>query len=92
MLLAGGFGLGWLPFAQGTLGSLLGIPLAWWLVGRTLTNQVILTVALLAIGVPLCHWASIWLGGGDAPQIVADEFLAFPIVILGGALARPLGR
>ena len=88
MLLASGFGLGWLPFAPGTFGSLLGIPLAWWVVGRALTNQIILTVALLAIGVPLCHWTSILLGGGDASQIVADEFLAFPIVILGSALAR----
>ena len=88
LLLASGFGLGWLPFASGTFGSLLGIPLAWWMLGRTLTTQVIITVLLLAIGVPLCHWASMWLGGGDASQIVADEFLAFPIVVLGLASAR----
>jgi len=88
LLLASGFGLGWLPFAPGTFGSLLGIPLTWWLVGRRLTIQVLITALLLAIGVPICHWASMWLGGGDAPQIVADEFLAFPIVILGLASAR----
>lgn len=87
LLLASGFGLGWLPFAPGTLGSLIGIPLAWWLLCRTLMTQVTITVLLLAIGVLICHWASMWLGDGDASQIVADEFLAFPIVLLGLALA-----
>lgn len=87
LLHAGRFGLGWLPFAPGTFGSLLGIPLAWWMLGRTLTTQVIFTVLLLAIGVLICHWASQWLASGDASQIVADEFLAFPIVLLGLSLA-----
>ncbi len=87
-LLAAGFGLGWLPWAPGTFGSLLGIPLAWWLLDRPLTKQVIIIVLLLIVGVPLCHWSSHWLGGGDASQIVADEFLAFPLVTLGLAAAR----
>ncbi|MDR5860726.1 phosphatidylglycerophosphatase A [Halomonas eurihalina] len=88
LLLATGLGLGWLPWAPGTFGSLLGIPLAWWLLGRPLPLQFITLVLLLAIGVPLCHWASISLGGGDASAIVADEILAFPIVLLGLAGAR----
>ncbi|CAM3870599.1 phosphatidylglycerophosphatase A [Vreelandella rituensis] len=88
LFLAAGFGLGWLPWAPGTFGSLLGIPLAWWLLGHPLTKQATIIVLLLIVGVPLCHWASQWLGGGDASQIVADEFLAFPLVTLGLAAAR----
>lgn len=87
-LLASGFGLGWLTWAPGTFGSLPGLPLAWWLLGRSLLCQVSVTALLLIIAVPLCHWASRLLGGGDASQIVADEFLAFPIAVLGLAIAR----
>ncbi|WP_226688047.1 MULTISPECIES: phosphatidylglycerophosphatase A family protein [Stutzerimonas stutzeri subgroup] len=85
LLIATGFGLGSLPWMPGTFGSLLGIPLAWWLWGQPLTRQLLVITALLAVGVPLCHWASRWLGGGDAAQIVADEYFAFPVVFLGVA-------
>jgi len=83
LLIATGFGLGSLPWMPGTFGSLLGIPLAWWLWGQPLTRQLLVITALLAVDVPLCHWASHWLGGGDAPQIVADEYFALPLVFLG---------
>lgn len=73
LLVATGFGLGWLPWAPGTFGSLICLPLAWWLLGYPLWRQVLIMAVLLAVAVPLCHWASLWLGGGDAPQIVADE-------------------
>jgi phosphatidylglycerophosphatase A len=88
LLVATGFGLGWLPWAPGTFGSLIGLPLAWWLLGYPLWRQVLIMAVLLAVAVPLCHWASLWLGGGDAPQIVADEYLAFPIAVIGLAMAR----
>lgn len=84
LLIATGFGLGSLPWVPGTFGSLLGIPLAWWLWGQALTRQLLVITALLAVGVPLCHWASRWLGGGDAAQIVADEYFAFPLVFGSG--------
>jgi len=88
LLIATGFGLGSLPWMPGTFGSLLGIPLAWWLWGRPQAKQLLFISALLVVGVPLCHWASRLLGGGDAAQIVADEYLAFPLVFLGLATAH----
>lgn len=88
LLIATGFGLGLSPWMPGTLGSLLGIPLAWWLWGQPLARQLLIITALLLVGVPLCHWASHWLGGGDAAQIVADEYLAFPLVLVGLATAH----
>ncbi|MDC8805482.1 phosphatidylglycerophosphatase A [Halomonas pacifica] len=83
VLLATGLGLGWLPWAPGTFGSLIGLPLAWWLMGLSPRRRVVTLAILLTFAVPLCHWASRWLGGGDLSQIVADEYLAFPVVVLG---------
>lgn len=85
---ATGFGLGQLPFMPGTFGSLLGLPLAWWLLCHPLRWQALIAVILLALAVPLCHWASLWLGGGDIPQIVADEYLVFPVSVMGLASMR----
>lgn len=86
--LATGFGLGLAPVAPGTFGSLLGIPLAWWLVGRPLAHQGAIIAALLALAVPVCHYASLQLGGGDHGSIVADEYLAFPLAVIGLQAAR----
>ena len=45
---------------------------------------------LLALALLLCHWASLWLGGGDVPQIVADEYLVFPVSMIGlASMHRP---
>ncbi|APU30729.1 phosphatidylglycerophosphatase A [Ectopseudomonas alcaliphila JAB1] len=85
---ATGFGLGQLPFMPGTFGSLLGLPLAWWLLGHPPRRQALIAVILLVVAVPLCHWASLWLGGGDIPQIVADEYLVFPVSVMGLASMR----
>ncbi|MCE8019973.1 phosphatidylglycerophosphatase A [Halomonas sp. MCCC 1A11036] len=88
LLFATGFGLGWLPWSPGTFGSLLGIPLAWWMSGFTRGSQLGIMTFLLIVAVPICHVASLALGSGDAPQIVADEFMAFPIALLGLSVAR----
>ncbi|WP_367399264.1 phosphatidylglycerophosphatase A [Halomonas sp. DN3] len=68
LLVATGFGLGWLPWAPGTFGSLIGLPLAWWLLGHPPGRRVVIMVVLLAMAVPLCHWASLWLGGRCSPD------------------------
>jgi phosphatidylglycerophosphatase A len=88
LLAAVGFGLGWLPWAPGTFGSLLGLPLAWWLAGQRLGRQTLIIALLFAVAVPLCYSASLWLESGDASRIVADEYLVFPIAVSGLARAR----
>ncbi len=52
VLLAQGMGIGRVPFAPGTLGTLLGLPLVWWLwQADGLTYVVVLTaVILIAVG------------------------------------------
>ncbi|GEN27241.1 phosphatidylglycerophosphatase A [Halovibrio variabilis] len=91
--LATGFGLGLVPIAPGTFGSLLGIPLAWWLLSRPLGHQGIIMAVLLVLAVPVCHiaeWHYIGLGneGLDHGSIVADEYVAFPLAVIGLAAAR----
>ncbi|SDK64862.1 phosphatidylglycerophosphatase A family protein [Billgrantia gudaonensis] len=86
--LATGFGTGLSPWASGTIGSLLGLPLAWWLLGRSRRRQQAMIALLLAAAVPLCHQASIQLGGKDDGRIVLDEIVAFPLATLGQAAAR----
>ena len=85
---ATGFGLGWLPWASGTIGSLLAVPLAWWLLGRSRPVQFGLVAAWLVAAMPLCQLASDSLGGKDDGRIVLDEIAAFPVVVLGQAAAR----
>lgn len=86
--LADGFGLGLLPVAPGTFGSLLGIPLAWWLLGRPLGQQGLIMSVLLIMAVLVCHEASQAHNGLDHGSIVADEYLAFPLSVIGLQAAR----
>jgi phosphatidylglycerophosphatase A len=88
MTLATGFGLGLSPWASGTVGSLLGLPLAWWLLGRTRRVQAGVTLALLLAAVPVCHLAEQALAAKDDGRIVLDEIVAFPVAVLGQAGAR----
>ncbi|ATH76294.1 MAG: phosphatidylglycerophosphatase A [Halomonas sp.] len=86
--LATGFGLGLMPVAPGTFGSLLGLPLAWWLSGRSTRQQVVIITLMLLAAVPVCHMASLHFDGQDHGSIVADEYVAFPLAVLGLKAAR----
>lgn len=86
--LATGFGLGLAPMAPGTFGSLLGIPLAWWLLSRPLVQQSAIIAVLLVLAVPVCQVAARHYAGLDHGSIVADEYLAFPLAVIGLQAAR----
>ena len=75
IFLASGAGLGYVPVAPGTFGSLLALPL---LVGLArgswspvLTAGLIAVVSLLAM--PVCDRAGRWYGVADSSRIVLDE-------------------
>ncbi|RTR02935.1 phosphatidylglycerophosphatase A family protein [Halomonas nitroreducens] len=88
MWLATGLGLGLAPLAAGTFGSLLGLPLAWWLLGRARRAQLALAAGLLVAAMPLCHQAAVVLGFKDDGRIVLDEIVAYPLAVLGLSAAR----
>ena len=60
-----GFGLGQSQVLPGTLGALLGIPLAWLMLRRQRRVQLFMAAGLILLAVPLCHIASHNLGGKD---------------------------
>ena len=84
VLLATGFGLGYSPFAPGTVGSLPGVILVWFVNARYgLAIQVALAILLAAAAIPICSAAERHFGQKDDHRIVADEYMTFPICMLG---------
>jgi len=85
LLLAIGLGTGLLP-ASGTAAALLGIPVALalpWLGLSSAWSQAAACLALALLAVPLCGMAERHYGRKDDGRIVADEYLTFPIAMLG---------
>ncbi|MEQ6916862.1 phosphatidylglycerophosphatase A family protein [Halomonas aquatica] len=91
MALSTGLGLGLSPWASGTVGTLLGLPLAWWLLGRARRLQFVLVAALLVAAMPICQQAATALGIKDDGRIVLDEIVAFPVAVVGlSAMRHPV--
>jgi len=84
LLLATGLGIGYIPRAPGTFGSLLGPPLVLgilWL-DLPLPFYLLVAAALFLVGVFVCDCAAKILGLDDPGCIVFDEFTAFTVVML----------
>jgi Phosphatidylglycerophosphatase A and related proteins len=82
---ASGFGLGRAPVASGTFGALLGCVIVW---GMTclklgLPSQIAVCAALALLSVPICGAGEKHFHEKDPGQVVADEYLTFPICMLG---------
>ena len=89
LALAQGFGIGRVPKAPGTFGSLLG--LGWLALLLVSGDPWVLfggMAAGLALSIWLCGWAEKILQAKDPPSVVLDEIVALPIcfvpVILSG--------
>ena len=81
-VVAFGFGAGLVPFAPGTVGTLLAIPIHWyaapWLDARA---HLALVAALYLAGIWACARAGRALGAADHPAMVWDETVAFLAVL-----------
>jgi phosphatidylglycerophosphatase A len=77
-----GGGLGLIPFAPGTFGTLLALPI-FWLAGPRLDPVVYLggLAALFALGVWACDVTGRALGDADHGGMVWDETVAFLLVL-----------
>ncbi len=77
-----GFGAGLSPFAPGTAGTLLAIPI-WWLVGGTYEPLALLgfLTLLFAAGVWACELTGRHLGVSDHGAMCWDEIVAFLLVL-----------
>ena len=81
-LLAFGFGLGLSPIAPGTVGSLLGVALAWLTLDLDLVMQIGIAAALFVAGIWICGNSSRRLGQHDPGGIVWDEIAAMYATLL----------
>jgi len=96
VFVATGFGIGRVPFAPGTFGALLGLPLSAAIVavagaitGRTAAGsaaafavEAALVVAICLVGIPVCTRAARRLGRKDPGAIVLDEVASMPLALL----------
>ena len=81
-LLAFGLGLGLSPVAPGTVGTLLGIVIAWLTLDLTLNVQIGIAVVMVLAGIWICDNSSRRIGQHDPGGIVWDEIAAMYIVLL----------
>jgi phosphatidylglycerophosphatase A len=81
VFIATGFWVGRIPWAPGTWGALLGVPLSWGLSFIPgVPIQVAAVVALNLVGIPLCTAAARKFGGVKDPSaIVFDEVATVPM-------------
>jgi phosphatidylglycerophosphatase A len=86
LFLATGFGLGYVPFAPGTFGSLIGLPLVWGLHFLPVWGQALAAATSFAIGVPICDRGARLLGSKDPGAVVFDEIAALAVLFLGAGL------
>ena len=81
-LLAFGFGTGLAPFAPGTVGSLLGVLLAWLVIDLGIEIQVAIAVFLSASGIWICGESARRIGVHDHGGIVWDEICGCYVTLL----------
>ncbi len=81
-LLGTGFGVGLIPFAPGTFGTLWGLPLAWGIQQLPLAAQAAVIVGVFLAGIPICGRAAALMNKPDPGAVVFDEIAAMPLVFL----------
>ena len=84
VFLATGCGIGlFVPFAPGTFGSLPGVALAYATTLLPLWLQIPVCTALALLAIPVCDVAERAFGIKDDGRIAADEWMLFPIALVG---------
>jgi len=82
LLLATGFGVGYSPVAPGTLGTLIAIPIYYFLSEIPSPLYEITLIGFFFLSVWLSENAEIFFGKKDDPRIVIDEVIGFLITML----------
>jgi phosphatidylglycerophosphatase A len=83
MFLATGFYIGNIPFAPGSLGSLLGLPLSFALTGIPLVPAVVCMVLFICFAVFIADAAEKILKQNDPGCIVIDEIAGMMVTLTG---------
>ena len=91
MFLATGAHVGRIPFASGTFGSLVGLPIVYLLSRLDWAVAVILTAILVLFSVRVAHLAELQLKAKDPGCIVIDEIAGMCVTMLGIPLTLNTG-
>lgn len=84
LFMATGCGISlFVPFAPGTFGSLPGVALAYAIALLPVWAQIPACLALTMLAIPVCGRAEAILGIRDDGRISADEWMLFPIAVVG---------
>lgn len=84
LFMATGCGISlFVPFAPGTFGSLPGVALAYAIALLPVWAQIPACLALTLLAIPVCGKAESILGIRDDGRISADEWMLFPIAVVG---------
>ena len=84
LFVASGLGLGLIaPFAPGTFGSLPGVALAYVIARLPIWGQMPVCLGLVLLAVPICGAAERALGVKDDGRIAADEWMLYPLAVIG---------
>ena len=83
MFLATGFYIGNIPFAPGTLGSLIGLPLCFALAGISLMPAMLCTLFFIFFAVRIADAAEKILKQNDPGCIVIDEIAGMMVTLIG---------
>ena len=83
LIIATGFGLGNSQILPGTLGTLLGIIPAIFILSQSLILQIVYCFIIVFFGFLICDKAAKIIGEKDPSCIVADEFCTLPITVIG---------
>jgi len=79
--LATGLGLGLIPVAPGTFGTLLGIPFTYWLHFRGPIPYMLVTLVFSVFAVFIAEMAGPLFGVEDSPKIVIDEVAGYLVTM-----------
>lgn len=83
MFLATGCFIGHISFAPGTFGSILGLPLCFFLAKIDLPAAVAVAVVLIVLAVWIAHEAEKYLQQKDPNTIVIDEIAGLVVTLIG---------
>ena len=83
LFLATGFFIGRMPFAPGTFGTFIGLPICYLLSRFQIGLSVIIVVLFIGLGVALASAAEKILNQKDASQIVIDEIAGLLVTFVG---------
>ena len=82
LAVAFGLGIGLTPRLPGTVGTLLAIPLWWWLSDLNVLSYLAITAGAFLLGIWVCNHATDTLGRHDHPGIVFDEIVGYLLALV----------